>query len=61
MPEITYAELNQWEGKLHNAVKRLDKMKTKGSPDANALSYELAGLKEQISEKIKEKEEVEQQ
>lgn len=54
MPEITYAELNSWEGKLHNACKRLDKMETKGGPDANILSYELAGLKEQISEKIEQ-------
>jgi len=54
MDKLTYAELNAWEGKLHNACKRLDKMETKDEPDANILSYELAVMKQQITEKIEQ-------
>ena len=50
MPEITYAQLSRWEGQLHSAEKRLDKMKTKDSPDPNILSYELSAIKEEIKE-----------
>jgi len=35
---------------LRSAEKRLDKMKTKGSPDANILSYELSVLRQRLEQ-----------
>lgn len=38
--------------KLKSAERRLDKMKTKGSPDPNILSYELAGLRNKLEDEL---------
>lgn len=38
--------------KLKSAEKRLDKMKTKDSPDPNILSYELAGLRNKLEDEL---------